>query len=272
MSDDSDKPESGAGEARPPKIKAEDNPWYLLATLYGVPPVLYQDDELRDENRHYWNRYFAANLPEELRVRFIEEKRHHPDELRPLSQSGLQKVEQAFAKRKGSANLVLPKNTDRIDFSNVQFGGDISFDKYVFSECSFQEATFCSRATFAGATFFYYLEDDILGATFRGATFHDPVRFNEVQFLNWADFQGATFDGGASFNSVVFSDRAVFVDARFCGGTSFGGAKFFDGAEFSGAKFSCEADFAEATFTSGIFSNVARFQCASFRVQCSSRA
>jgi hypothetical protein len=37
MSDRPDDPESGAGEPKPPKIKAEDNPWYLLATLYGVP-------------------------------------------------------------------------------------------------------------------------------------------------------------------------------------------------------------------------------------------
>jgi len=29
----SDKPESKAGELKPPKIKAEDNPWYLLTTL-----------------------------------------------------------------------------------------------------------------------------------------------------------------------------------------------------------------------------------------------
>jgi hypothetical protein len=29
--------ESGASEQTPPKIKAEDNPCYLLATLYGAP-------------------------------------------------------------------------------------------------------------------------------------------------------------------------------------------------------------------------------------------
>ncbi|MGQ0444760.1 MAG: hypothetical protein ACT4O2_06465 [Beijerinckiaceae bacterium] len=37
MSDRPGDPESGTGDAKPPKIKAEDNPWYLLATLYGVP-------------------------------------------------------------------------------------------------------------------------------------------------------------------------------------------------------------------------------------------
>ena len=35
MSNEPEEPESGAGEAKPPKKRAEDNPWYLLATLYG---------------------------------------------------------------------------------------------------------------------------------------------------------------------------------------------------------------------------------------------
>jgi hypothetical protein len=32
--DDADKRESGAAEQTPPKTKAEDNPWYLLAALW----------------------------------------------------------------------------------------------------------------------------------------------------------------------------------------------------------------------------------------------
>jgi hypothetical protein len=35
--DDRGKAEREVAEQTPPKIKAEDNPWYLLATLYGVP-------------------------------------------------------------------------------------------------------------------------------------------------------------------------------------------------------------------------------------------
>ena len=60
MADDKENPESGAGEAKPLKIKAEDNPWYLLATLYGVPKS--RDDELKAKNRTTWNRYFADYL------------------------------------------------------------------------------------------------------------------------------------------------------------------------------------------------------------------
>ena len=50
MSDDPEEPESRASEAKPPKKKAEDNPWYLLATLYGVPDA--RDQELKTRNRH----------------------------------------------------------------------------------------------------------------------------------------------------------------------------------------------------------------------------
>jgi hypothetical protein len=42
--EDSRKTENEAGQANAPKKKAEDNPWYLLATLYGVSKS--GDDEL----------------------------------------------------------------------------------------------------------------------------------------------------------------------------------------------------------------------------------
>jgi len=74
MADDKENPESGAGEAKPPKIKAEDNLWYLLATLYGVPRE--DGDGLIERNRRAWNYYFAANLDEETRRKLVEQKRH----------------------------------------------------------------------------------------------------------------------------------------------------------------------------------------------------
>jgi len=61
-------------DADAPKTKAEDNSWYLLATLYGEPRK--HDDELREKNRVAWNRYVAADLDEETRARLVKEKRH----------------------------------------------------------------------------------------------------------------------------------------------------------------------------------------------------
>ena len=66
MSDDFKEPVSGADEAKPPKKKAEDNPWYLLATLYGAPERW--GDELQVKNLTAWNRYYASSFDEKVRT------------------------------------------------------------------------------------------------------------------------------------------------------------------------------------------------------------
>jgi hypothetical protein len=114
--DDSDKPTDEARKGDP--RKAEDNPWYLLATLYGVPER--GDQELKDKNRRAWNQYFAANLDAKMRARLVEEKRHPAEELTFFPPNELREVEAAFDKRRGSKTLGLPSSDARIDFSNVE--------------------------------------------------------------------------------------------------------------------------------------------------------
>jgi Pentapeptide repeats (9 copies) len=154
MSDRPDVPESGAGEPKPPKIEAEDNPWYLLATLYGVPE--FRDEELRKKNRVAWNRYFAGNLDEARRAQLITMKRHSLEELTPFSSETLHEIEEAFAGRcKGlETPLVLPKSDSGIDFSNVQFDRYVTFERHLFfDKADFENAVFDGQADFAGATF-----------------------------------------------------------------------------------------------------------------------
>ncbi|MGH6837807.1 MAG: hypothetical protein ACREDT_03220 [Methylocella sp.] len=112
MGNDSEESESKAGESEPPKTKAEDNPWYLLATLYGEPEKMEDRElinELRNKNRVAWNRYFAGNLDEETRTKIIEEMRHPAEELTPFSAEELPEVATAFAQRckPGAKNLTL---------------------------------------------------------------------------------------------------------------------------------------------------------------------
>jgi hypothetical protein len=77
--DDPSKGENGAAEKMPSKMKAKDNRWYLLTTLYGVPE--FRDDELKNKNRDAWNRYFARNLDGPRRAQLIRMKRHSLQEL-----------------------------------------------------------------------------------------------------------------------------------------------------------------------------------------------
>jgi hypothetical protein len=96
--DDADKGESGAADQAPPKIKAEDNLWYLLATIYGVPEP--KNPELFANNRRAWNRYFAINLTEEMRRQLIEQKRYAEEELpRSLPIEEVHKIRDEFAGR-----------------------------------------------------------------------------------------------------------------------------------------------------------------------------
>jgi hypothetical protein len=76
----------GGGSKEP-----EENAWYLLSTLYGVPVNLH--DERRNRNRRAWNQYFAANLNDETRARLINEKGYSEKELEPFSPEELQGVE-----------------------------------------------------------------------------------------------------------------------------------------------------------------------------------
>jgi uncharacterized protein YjbI with pentapeptide repeats len=260
--DDLGEQESEAGKEKPLEIKAEDNPWYLLATLYGVSRQW--DQELKDKNRVAWNRYFAANLDEETRTKLIKEKRHPAEELRPFSPEELQEVATAFARRrKVSANeLALPESLAEIDFSNVEFEQYAFFQDYLFgSNSSFQRATFSDQAYFGGSTYSGW-------ANFRGVTFSGGAGFSGAAF-SFAWFEGATFSF-VSFEGATFSNGADFGDATFSGGASFDGVSFSREALFGGATFSGEAHFGGATFShltsfgGATFSHLTSFDGATF--------
>jgi uncharacterized protein YjbI with pentapeptide repeats len=237
--DDSGKRENEAEKEKPPKIKAEDNPWYLLATLYGVPQS--RNDGLREKNWAAWNRYFVASLDEKTRALLIEEKRHPAAELTPFSQE-----EVAFAKRRGSATtLTLQPPNSLVDFSNIQFDGDVDFSAYLFTRYAFLGTTFSGEANFDGATFSH-------GASFSGATFYGKANFASAIFFGVAGFNGATFSGKANFDRATFSSGTSFYGATFSGRAGFYGATFSSGTSFDGAIFSGVAGFDRATFFGGV--------------------
>jgi uncharacterized protein YjbI with pentapeptide repeats len=252
---------------KPPKIKAEDNPWYLLATLYGEPQEPDYDvvdrilrgakkDELREKNRIAWNRYFAANLDNETRARLIEEKRHPVEELTPLSAEELAVVEEAFAKRAGSSvTPVLPPLNFVINFSDVQFDNRVDFAEHLFAW-----ATFFFGATFSGNHNSFYGVTFCGGAFFDRTIFTESASFNEATFSGGASFDEATFYGSASFDGATFSKQTQFVEATFLNPVTFSGAIFCGNAVFYGATFS-----SSVLFDGAIFSGSARFIRAKFQ-------
>jgi hypothetical protein len=253
------KPKSVGVELVPPKIKAEDNPWYLLATIYGVPGS--SNNELRAKKRIAWNRYFAANLDEETRARLIEEKRHSTDELTPFSTGELEDIQTAFAERcKAVAkNLDLPKCDRAIHFDGVQFDEQVDLAGHLFTGCSFKDATFADGAKFTDATFSRW-------SSFENATFNGRASFagtsfawENITFTPDTNFAGTTFSGDAYFLGASFSGSAWFKGAAFSLGADFGYVTFAHGAFFDGTMFSCLASFPRAAF-----SGTANFNRAAF--------
>ncbi|MGB6176716.1 MAG: pentapeptide repeat-containing protein [Methylocella sp.] len=230
MGEISEEPESKSAKQAAQKTRAEDNPWYLLATLYGVPGE--GDYELQKKNRVTWNRYFAANLDDKMRARLIEEKRHPAEELTPFSPEQLEDVKRTFAKRcKASGKiLALPASDADIDFCYVDFEQGAFFGGYLVRDCFFQSATFSGAAVFARTTF-------SKGAHFDGAA-----------FSSWASFGGAVASGGASFDGATFSGKASFGGAAFSGGASFDDAAFGQESSFVNAEMKGETSFERATF------------------------
>ena len=270
--DDSDKRESDAAEQAPPKIKAEDNPWYLLATAYGEPsgePRKYRDKELRarksrdkelrEKNRRAWNRYFAANLDDINRARLINENGYKEEELTRFSQDELQELKKAICKYRGSIWILdLPKTDGSSNFSNVLFDRYVDFRGYLFINSLFTALGRPYSTLFRHAIFSH-------GANFQNAIFFGDARFESSALQREAKFRNAIFFHSANFQGATFSDKSAsdksanFSSATFSGEVNFTGAVFSTGANFSRAIFKASSSFVnakikhETSFESAIF-------------------
>lgn len=252
----------GAGNAAgdPPKIKAETNRWYLLATLYGVPGD--NDKPLQQKNRIAWNRYFAAHLEADIRTLLVQAGRHSKEELTPFSPEELQEMAIAFAGRCNTPGTegLLPPGSAGIDFSHVEFEQFAFFEGYLFKSASFKDASFRAEAEFLGATF--------LGeADFDGVACAGWASFDKASFWGDAGFHRAIFSGDAYYQNAAFKGRIFFTGTVFSGDADFTGANFAAGAVFDGAVFSGESQMGAPPvnrFMNAEMKGLASFEGASF--------
>jgi hypothetical protein len=232
-----------ADVAREPKIEAENNPWYLLATLHGDPSS--GDDEVAVKNRVTWNRWIAPLIPDDLRASLIEAGRYSAEELTPLSEEERRDIQSKIGKD-------VP---NEIDFSSLEFEKPFFAVGFIFPKSAhFASATFSDDAYFDTATF-----TDV--ARFDTATFTDVARFTSATFSGVADFDSATFSGTADFRSATFSGVANFTSATFSGLADFDTATFSGNAYFPMAAFSGDARFDNATFSGFAAFGSVTFSC-----------
>ena len=127
-------------------IPCEDNPYYRLATVHGVPDGNMSGESFRnlnDRNRVTWNRYFAQGLDDSQKAK-LKTQGVPSDEIDlPLTATEQQAI------RKRLNGLKEPNYKKTIDFSKVQFDLRLDMEGFVFAKfVDFRIAKFSDHANF----------------------------------------------------------------------------------------------------------------------------
>jgi hypothetical protein len=275
---------------KPPKRKAEECPWYLLATLYGVPES--RGDPVREKNRIVWNRFMAARLSKKDRAALIQSGRCREEDLTAFTPVEISAIEEAFAARRQPSISVQfpqwkgdqpqPRSRDRmgspqakipvpraarnvIDFSDLEFDQRFYVDGFLFAEgVRFSHTVFLSYASFDGAIFSgrarFLTCTFSKGASFENTSFSLVASFDGVTFSRSTSFGGAIFSRNVSFRRGIFKDRAKFDNATFSGSVTFEGVIFSGVSTFEDAIFS-----GRVAFTNSEMNSPTSFQGVTFK-------
>jgi len=258
-------------------VRANDNLWYCLATLYGEQPIGATvgsgDQQLSLRNRRAWNRWVSSAFTDDQRAELVESGTPQ-EELKPFSRDELLAFDRAFDLRTGHMLKSAPNPSEIADFSHTIFERPLILAGFVFAKgadfnsarfsesafADFQSASFAGHAKFSSTTFGSYAvfkSVHILGrAEFASAIFSNycffefgrfgsSVDFSSARFVNVADFSSATFVGISYFDSSIFFSRAFFRAAKFADNASFKSATFSEDADFVNAEFGVSTVFAD---------------------------
>ncbi len=223
--------------AKPNLKPAEQNPWYLLATLYGVSGWF--RDEIQVKNRVAWNRYYASQWTDEQREAL--KGRVDAAELVPFDDKELTDIRRQFRERAGKGPIEIPDADPRIDFRECQFDQSIYFGGYIFGHADFSGTKFTSYTSFSVAIF-------INGADFNSTTFTDSANFSNSIFTEYANFVSATFTGKAEFGAARFIGNANFISSTFTRYTGFSRATFHQAARFTDSELKAPTNFEASQF------------------------
>ena len=151
-----------AGKDTPRKLKpANENPWYILMTLYGEQDGDEIDLELAKRNRHAWNLWASREI-RHSKSEALQEYGVYlppPDSWREEWGNILERFESEFRRRNPNAefNVNAIAEPKQIYLFKVEFHHPLILDGYVFpvdlvligsvfhGRCSFESAGFAGR-------------------------------------------------------------------------------------------------------------------------------
>jgi uncharacterized protein YjbI with pentapeptide repeats len=281
---------------------ANENPWYVLMTLFGEQEGGKINEELHKKNVDFWNLYMGP-LKDTSSMEKLEAHNSKFKIPRGYIDSNADKVKDQFhiqCKERFGDNAcwpVMPKIDGIIDLSetcfeklfsvnNMYFKEKMNFSgsKFMkdasFIECGFVETVDLSKVEIAGNTDFsysYFFVDfvakdmTVLGSLVAekvavdGGLDLSNVRITGMAILNHLQINGLTTLEKSSFES-----ECDFDDSNFSGVALFRGAVFKGDIGFRSATFVNDAKFGEAqfrgdaTFASSIFEKEVSFRMAEF--------
>ncbi|MDA9207721.1 pentapeptide repeat-containing protein [Octadecabacter sp.] len=280
------------------KLKpANENPWYILMTLYG--------EQEAAKNLQAWVELEYAprreSIPEDWQRfgRFSAINRKRWDELRELLRSK-QGDDQQLPSKSGPVVLQGLKFEDVLDLTRFSFLGEVLIENCVFEEkVVFDNCYFAQNLTFKNVTFRKGISMRSAGCrgqfkasglkmgpvfTAAGARFgstlnmtkltwlrdapaRETISFNRAQFDSLVHFSDTQFPAFTVFESTAFKGRTMFSRARFPNGVSFRGAVFEDFTYFQGTQFGVtpQSKSHQINFTESRFERPPTFRQAEFK-------
>jgi len=264
------------------KKPASENPWYVLATLFGeyVTKDVHHIEvkETSDINRKYWNAWASQGMTDGAKSAIKDAKGKSILDDAPEWDSVRLEVEEKFKARLPKSEL--PKPSLGVNFYDIIFNNDIYFSDFFFpGDVNFKDTKFSGDAHFSNTKFFktaefnnaefsgdahffsaeFYGDYCVVSADFTNAKFSGDAHFSNTKFFKTAEFNNAEFSGGTSFQSAKFSKYAMFRRAEFSGDVNFISAEFSGDVNFFSANFSGGAIFSSTKFFKGPFFSSANF-------------
>jgi hypothetical protein len=198
------------------KLKpAEENPWYVLATLHGENP----DEDRQKRNKSSWDKFFNHKLagpPLDGEVTQLFKSRL-PDQSLPNPEKGIDFSDTEFKEPLNMKIFEFPKYAN---FKNSKFNKGIYLTN----------AKFNSSANFSYAKFFK-LADFAMVEVAKHANFYKSD-FNANECSKELDFEECS-----RFDKAVFKHFCGFVDTNFHTPISFRNCQFIGPCNLSRAKF-----------------------------------
>ncbi len=239
-------------------IPAEENLWFLMATLHGVPDANHRN--IKENNRISWNRYHSSKLTHADRKKISGAISNY--ELTPFNDAEKKKFLADFKSRSGFEFQLYNDSWHFVDFSNTLIDKNVDFSGFIFISSSFNDSKFLTGCYFSGAVFInsanFYGTIFKCRAYFNNSHFFDVAMFATSNFLNQADFVSVNFYSWSSFDKCIFSKATDFKCSIFSRITSFKNCIIDDGINFE------ENIFKEVNFSGARFLSVSLFISCNF--------